>query len=158
MNLIIDGHNLVPHVSGLHLEDIDDEQQLISRLQHYCRIKRSKVNIYFDKASIGYGGSRSYGAVVAHFVQQGRTADDAIITHLQRLKKSAKNYVVVSSDRMVTAAARSMHAKVISSDDFARDLIKLPASQKAVPIQERELSEEELAYWQTMFEAKDLPE
>jgi predicted RNA-binding protein with PIN domain len=65
---------------------------------------------------------RRYGTLTAHFVRQGRTADDAIRDRLARLGASARKWRVVSSDRQVQAEARSHHAEAISSEEFARDL------------------------------------
>jgi len=78
MSILIDGHNLIPHLPGINLSDIDDEEQLINWLQSYCRLRRRKVTVFFDQAPAGFSGERDYGAVKAYFVRQGSTADDAI--------------------------------------------------------------------------------
>jgi len=43
--LIIDGHNLVPKIPGLHLKDEDDEVRLIELLQEYCRLARRQAEL-----------------------------------------------------------------------------------------------------------------
>ena len=83
MIYIVDGHNLIPKLPGLSLEALDDELRLIERLQVFCRIQRSSVQVFFDRAPAGYSGARSFGSVRAHFVPQGTIADDAIARHLQ---------------------------------------------------------------------------
>ncbi len=40
MPTIIDGHNLIPKVRGLSLQRLDDELELIQKLQTYCRVRR----------------------------------------------------------------------------------------------------------------------
>ncbi len=136
--IVIDGHNLIPKVPGLSLRDLDDEQILIDLLQRYIRQGRGakggaksgvskRIEVFFDRAPVGKAGVRSYGSLVAHFVQQGKTADEAICQFLSGLGKSARNVSVVSSDRQVQANARALHANVLSSEDFARQLAALPA-------------------------------
>jgi predicted RNA-binding protein with PIN domain len=130
MPYLIDGHNLIPKIPGLSLKSVDDEIHLIQYLQDFCRQSGKNVEVYFDNAPAGQAGTQSFGRVKAHFIRTGRTADDAIIARLRKLGRGAKNWQVVSSDRQVAAAARSMHAQVISSDTFANSLrTSAPESQ-----------------------------
>ena len=129
--LIVDGHNLIPKIPGLSLRDIDDEERLIALLQEYARIKRKKVLVFFDGAPPGQSGERVYGALRAHFVPTGRTADDAIRQYLDGMGKTARTATVVSSDRQVQANARELHARVLPSEDFARQIIELPTQSAA---------------------------
>ncbi len=122
MSYLIDGHNLIPKIPGLSLNSMDDETQLIQWLQEFCRQTQKTVEVYFDNAPAGQVRTQRFGQVKAHFIRAGHTADQAIITRLQRLGRSARNWSVVSSDRQVAAAARELHASVISSDDFVRFL------------------------------------
>lgn len=123
MPYIIDGHNLIPRIPGLNLASVDDEVQLIELVQEFCRLRRKQAEIYFDNAPPGQPRARHYGQVLARFVRQGRTADDAIRARLSRLGAGARNWTVVSSDQQVLLAARAARAQSITSDDFARLLI-----------------------------------
>jgi len=154
MQLIIDGHNLIPHLPGINLSDLDDEEKLISWLMRYCRIKRSKALVFFDQAPPGLSGVRSHGAVKAHFVRQGRTADDAIKVHINKLGRAVRNYTVVSSDRMVVAAARSLHAEVMSSDAFAKELMDLSEPKAENDPGSKPLSPEEVEDWERLFKTQ----
>lgn len=122
MPTIIDGHNLIPKVRGLSLQRLDDELELIQRLQTYCRVRRKSVEVYFDKAAPGRQGARSFGVVKAHFVSESSNADTAIRQALHKLGKKARNWEVVSSDRQVQAEARAAGVKVVSSEEFAVQL------------------------------------
>lgn len=126
--LVIDGHNLIPKIPGWSLRAIDDEEQLVQLLQRYTRVKRKPLLVFFDGAPVGQAGERKYGMVTARFVQLGKTADEAIHQHLLGLKKGARNVTVVTSDRMVQANARALGAAVLSSEDFARQLVDLHAT------------------------------
>ena len=119
MPYLVDGHNLIPK-AGLRLDSPDDELELVALLQDFARLKRQRVEVYFDGAPAGQAGMRQMGAVRAHFVRQGQTADNAIRARLNSLGKDAKNWVVVSSDREVQGAARANRARFISSEEFVK--------------------------------------
>ena len=121
MPYIVDGHNLIPRV-GLRLNDLDDEMALVEMLREFCRVKKKRVEIYFDGAPPGQNGTRKFGYVTAHFIRKGRTADDAIRDRLRKMGNSAKNWTVVSSDREVLNSARSVYAKRVLSDEFAQSV------------------------------------
>jgi uncharacterized protein len=154
MPYLIDGHNLVPRMPGLSLKLVDDEMRLVEWLQVFCQKRQKDVEVFFDQAPPGFQSSRKFGRVTAHFVRQGSTADAAIKSRLRSLGKSARNYTVVSSDLEVQDAARSSHAAVISSEDFARDLVRMSSEAPAVRQLDAPLSSEELAYWEGVFKGK----
>src|SRR5215510_9304953 len=106
MAYLIDGHNLIPKL-GLRLDAIDDEMELIAILQEFCRREHKQLEVYFDGAPAAHAGTRKLGAVTAHFVPLGKTADNAIRNHLKQLGKSAKNWIVVTSDHQVQVEARA---------------------------------------------------
>jgi hypothetical protein len=149
--LLIDGHNLIPWVSGINLADPDDEEQLVRVLQNYCRLQRKAVEVYFDRAPAGEAGVRRYGQVKAVFVRSGVTADEAIMVRLRVLGKRARNVLVVSSDRQVQQAARAVHAGVISSDEFASELQSLMNEEPELDPRNRLLTEEEMEEWEALF-------
>lgn len=152
MNYLIDGHNLIPKLPGLDLRLIDDEMKLVRLLQEYCRLSRNRVEVYFDNAPLGQAGRQKYSTVVAYFILQGRTADDAIRQRLVSLGKGARNWSVVSSDQQVLSEARAVHAGAIPSEQFARVLLKvirnITEAEKPPDIVP---SAEEIAAWQAEF-------
>ena len=124
MTLFIDGHNLIPKIPGMSLRQIDDEPKLADLLQIYARLRRKTIEVFFDGAPPGKAGRRAYGTVVAHFVPASMTADSAIRAALVELGKQTHAVTVISSDRMVQAEARSLGARVVSSEQFAREVVK----------------------------------
>lgn len=121
---IIDGHNLIPKIPGMSLGALDDELELAQRLQAFYRLQRKPVEVYFDRAPAGRQGSRKVGSVTVHFVREGLTADEAIRHRLRRLGGDARNWTVVSSDHQVQAEARAVHARVLTSEQFAQLLAR----------------------------------
>jgi predicted RNA-binding protein with PIN domain len=156
MSILIDGHNLIPKIPGLRLDDPQDEPKLILVLQEYCRQGGKTLEVYFDQAPPGQAGTRKFGMVTAHFIRQGRTADQAIQERLVRLGRQAANFTVVSSDRQIQAAAHSARAKVLSAEEFSAEIFA--ASKRATPLEAEkppgELSESEVEAWLEIFQPK----
>ena len=147
---LIDGHNLIPKL-GLSLRTVDDELQLISRLQEYCRAERKPVEVYFDGAPAGQAGTRKMGLVTAHFVRLGTTADDAIRVRLKSLGRGARNWTVVTSDRRVQTEARAVGASVISSDAFAEQVIASMRAGGQTSRKDAGMSDAEVEDWLRLF-------
>ena len=153
MPYLIDGHNLIPWL-GLHLDSFDDEQMLVARLQEFCRLRRAQVEVYFDGAPPGQPAHRKFGAVTAHFVRQGSSADAAIERRLAELGNAARNWIVVSSDHRVQNAAHAANAQVASSEEFAKLVAAAKPAPEANPNADRSLSPEEVEAWLTLFEGR----
>jgi len=157
MPYIIDGHNLIPEIPGLDLQDIDDELQLIEMLQEFCRLRRKQVDIYFDNAPPGQLRVQKFGHVTAFFTRAGQSADHAIAQKLHLLGKKARNWTVVSSDREVQASARAARATVITAQNFAIQLIQTISdsgtndSSSGEPV----MSPQELEEWLKLFGGDD---
>lgn len=153
MPYLVDGHNLIPHIPGISLTDLEDEQALISLLERFARQERTRIEVYFDQAPPSRAGSRAFGTVTVHFVRQGTTADQAIISRLNRIGKETKNWTVVTSDREIHAEARSFHSKILPSAEFA-GLILNPPNTSAIlgdKVEDPEISGEEVDYWLDQF-------
>jgi predicted RNA-binding protein with PIN domain len=156
MPYLIDGHNLIPKIPGLALQAIDDEIQLITLLQEFCRKTRKQAEVYFDNLPAGQPKARNYGNVIARFVRQGRTADAAIQARLSKLGPAARNWTVVSSDREVQAAARAARARVMRSETFAQKLVQtLDKTGVQSPREEGTLSTEEVDEWLDLFGSQE---
>lgn len=153
MPYLIDGHNLIPKL-GLHLDSFDDELDLLVRLQEFCRLRRAQVEVYFDGAPPGQVSTRKAGVVTAHFVRQGSSADAAIETRLIKLKNTAKNWTVVSSDGRVQRAAGAAHAGVMSAEEFSREMVKAQTMRMKKSKSESVLSPDEVEEWLKFFEKR----
>jgi uncharacterized protein len=154
MPYIIDGHNLIPKIKGLSLKSLDDEMQLVELLQVFSRVRRQAVEVYFDGAPLGQFGTRRMGTVTAHFVKLGRTADEAIISKLNKLGRSAKNQIVVTSDRRVQVEARASGAEVLPSEGFAKQLEAALEQRGSDGKENQPLSEQEVDEWLKVFGKK----
>ena len=153
MPYLIDGHNLIPKL-GLRLDSVDDEIELIGFLQEFCRLQRRDAEVYFDGAPVGQARTQKLGIVTAHFVRLGTTADSAIKIRLEKMGRAARNWIVVSSDHVVQASARVVHADVISSEQFA-ELLKSSSPRESKSTTETKLSPEEVDEWLKLFGKKE---
>lgn len=153
MPFIIDGHNLIPKIPGFSLKALDDEQELVDLLQEYCRLIRKQAEIYFDNSPPGQPHARNFGIVTARYIHESSTADEAIKRKLIRLGGAARNWTVVSSDRQVQAAARSAHARLIPSEEFAQMITnRLDKGERRTEEKENNpLSEDEVEDWLNLF-------
>lgn len=152
MAYLIDGHNLIPKIPGLNLTQMEDEMALIKVLQDYCQNRRKNVEVYFDGAPAGQARNQRFGLVSAHFVRKGMKADTAIIQRLRKLGRAAPNWIVVTSDRQIQAEAKALKAHVMSSEDFAKELMTAAGEdQKGMSGGDRQLSEGEIQEWLKIF-------
>jgi hypothetical protein len=150
MPYLVDGHNLIGQIPGLSLDDPDDELALVARLRSFCARTGKQVIVYFDGAPAGSAGPASTRGLTVRFVRRPRTADEAILAQLRRLGREAPNWTVVSSDRALQRAARSMGARSIGSEAYSRQLLAGGPSPPA-PEKPQGLTPEEVAEWQQLF-------
>jgi uncharacterized protein len=156
MILVIDGHNLIPKIPGLDLRDVDDEPKLIELMQEYCRLKRASAELFFDGALPGSASGSKLGAVHVHAIRKGLTADQAIIDFLAQKGKTAGNFTLVSSDLHVQSQVRALGAVILSSDQFARDLVNtLTRSDKSPSSSDKPLSPAEVDEWLEIFNSRN---
>jgi len=152
MQYIIDGHNLIPHVRGLSLRDLEDEQALIDVLTPFLRATSSRALVFFDKAAQGHEGKRNFGLVQAVFVPASQSADSAIENHIHKLGASARNQTLVSSDRRVQAAGRARHMAILSSAELAQKIQAQADSRgDCQATVEKQLTPDEIARWEELF-------
>jgi uncharacterized protein len=151
--LIIDGHNLVPHIPGLHLKDEDDEARLIEVVQEYCRLARRQAELFFDGSPEPGISNRKNGLVKVHYIKLGYSADDAIIQYLRNLGSDKSNWTVISSDHRIQNAALASGCKMMGSDVFSRLIIITLNSETAIQQRrEKPPSSGEIDEWLDLFD------
>jgi predicted RNA-binding protein with PIN domain len=148
MPYLIDGHNLIGRYPGISLEDPEDERKLLEVVAVFARYSRRKVIVFFDRGMDGAAPQFRAGRMVtAHFVPPPRKADDAIFDFL-RGRRDLRGYTVVSSDAEVRDRARRAGAKVVASEEFARQVRALiQKGEKEKPSEEPKDIEE----WLKLF-------
>jgi hypothetical protein len=156
MPYLIDGHNLIPKISGLSLQALDDELQLVELLQEFCRLKAKQAEVFFDKARPGQKQVLKVGRVKAHFVARAALPmtpfGSGWRSWVQRSQLDRR-----SSDRMVQAAGRAARAQVVSAEDFAKQIevaLQGERSNSRNTGQDASLSPDEVESWLKLFRGK----
>jgi predicted RNA-binding protein with PIN domain len=159
MNYMIDGHNLIGKLTSLDLGMVDDELRLIELLSRFSQHNHGNLEVYFDGAPPDQNGPQNFGRVKAHFVPRRQTADQAIIKRLSKLGKSARNWMVVTSDHSIQVAAHEAHARVMPSEEFARRMQRSlwTQSNEKASLADEPLSEQEVKEWLAIFKGKSNP-
>ena len=155
MPYLIDGHNLIGKLPDIHLDDPEDEIQLIEKLGDLFKRKRISGTVYFDQRGPGMKRKYKLGRLQVEFSTPPNTADSAIRFRLRQLKKDASNYIVVSSDHQIMDAARAAGAQVLDSQTFAQELDPSPLDSDESEKPQSPLSSDELRHWQKLFEGDD---
>jgi predicted RNA-binding protein with PIN domain len=119
--LLIDGYNLLACRDGsLNASRLSLEMRrkgLLDLLAAYVQVRPLRIRVVFDGTG---GASRSpqretYQGLEVVYSAAGATADDAI---RQTLRQRDREWLVVSSDREVAAAARQLGLASVGSADF----------------------------------------
>lgn len=151
MSYLVDGHNLIPKL-GIDLADENDERRLVEVLQNFARVTRkTRVEIFFDRKAAHSSAPNIASSLKVHFVKKPKIADDAILDRLRGMKNDGKNWTVISSDQYVQREAKSLGAKVMSSDDFARMVREELARAPQTGLSKPTLSRDDVDEWMEIF-------
>ena len=162
MEYYIDGHNLIPKLSGIRLSDDNDEQALLERLQEYARLSRRKLTVFFDKAPENKTRNGSYGTLQVVYVTHQTKADEEIIARVNKAGKTrAAEITVVSSDQHVQWQCHQAGAHTLPSEQFASEMNRIFShGEKTMkrsnqpPRIEAKLSAKEVDEWLKIFSEK----
>ena len=123
MHYLIDGHNLIAKLPDIDLSDPDDEIQLILKLRQWTAVSPKRVvTVYFDGGIPGgHNVNLSNSQVKVIFVSQGKTADSLLIARINRVPNPPE-YLLVTSDQEIIAAAKKRKMEHLRSEQFVQQL------------------------------------
>jgi uncharacterized protein len=152
MTYLIDGHNLIPKLPGMSLDQLDDEQELINQLAAFSARTSRQVEVFFDQGQVNSQRDYQRNRVHVHFVRKPMIADTAIISRLLGIGKAARNYTVVSGDHEVQNRARRLGAAILSSAEFAKRLLANSGSgEKGGSDSPPEKGKDDIQEWLDLF-------
>lgn len=122
MPVIIDGHNLIGKMSSISLADPQDEEKLVGMLARHLRHKRQKTIVVFDKGSEEDLAPSQKGPRLRIIFASPQSSADAIIMDMIKRDPNPKGLTIVTSDNEIRRCARRRRARLVSSEDFARQL------------------------------------
>jgi predicted RNA-binding protein with PIN domain len=140
MTILVDGHNLIGQMAGLHLDDPDDEERLMIRLRAYRARTGKPIVVYFD-AGMAYQSpaGRSNGGVIIRWAGTGRHADDLIARDVGR-HPNPRELTVVTSDRALQTRVRLGGARIMDAAAFAVELNRPAGTRRKSKAHRRSLS------------------
>ena len=155
---LIDGHNLIGTglIPGIHLEQEDDEAQLVAWLRARKSYIPGKVVVVFDGGIPGGTSLQlSGGGVTAVFAAQKRTDADTVIRNRARSSKTPKSVIVVTNDAGLRQKLTSTDVALMTARAFVslieenqdKQALARAKSQKEKP----HLSGRELDEWMDLF-------
>ncbi len=150
MLVLVDGHNLIGKLPDISLSEADDEARLITKLKRYRARTNRNIIVFFDSGgSYNLSSKRTKGGISIHYAPHNKTADDLIISHLQRARHP-QQILLVSSDKAIQQVARQVRARVVSSTDFSKELEIRPTFREEDET-DVQLSAEEIEAWLSLF-------
>lgn len=155
MRYLIDGHNLIGQLPDLSLADENDEAKLVLRLVEFAAGRKARIVVVFDHGMPAGRSALSRGPVEVVFAGSHTNADRVIKERLAGEKQPAQ-WIVVSNDREVIAAAKARKIATVRSSDFAGQMAVLaPRPQRrtgAPPADGPKLSADEVDAWLKLFD------
>lgn len=164
MTLIVDGYNL--YFTGMHPDAQEKHLQrirtaVIDAIGKYCAGRSIKAIIFFDG---GPGGKhmprvqRERGLEI-RFSEPVGDADQDIMRAVAK-SHNPSEIRVVTSDRKIRQFVEREGATVISAQEFAAELNKIPEDEEAPPPDEPRAkysapSQSEVNYWLRIFSQKE---
>lgn len=156
MHYLIDGHNLIAKLPDINLSDPDDEIKLVLKLRQWTAVSAKRVVTVFFDGGIpgGHNVNLSNAQVKVIFVSEGKTADSLLIARINRVKNPPE-FVLVTSDQAIIAAANQRQMKHERSDKFAlrlsTDRAERSQSRPTSPADDPVISDAEVAQWLDLF-------
>ena len=154
MRYLIDGHNLIARLRDIDLEDPDDEAKLVFKLRSFAARTGKKVTVVFDGGIPG-GVSKtlSTSRVTAKFAAAEHMTADQVLVRMIRKVKNPRDYCLVSSDREISDAARTLGMDCLTAAEFNR-LLTPEQSDDGEALDKDEnpqLSPQEVEAWLAIF-------
>ncbi len=155
MPLLIDGHNLIAQMPGLHLSDADDEAQLVLLLRKYAAQRRGRtIVVVFDHGVYGHPQRLDGYGVTCIFAHSPQDADAHLIRRIKAVTRP-REWTVVTADREIAQAAAARGIKVVDSRTFAQTLLgsaNPPRRQQRADVEKPEQAERsEVEEWLRLF-------
>lgn len=160
MIYLIDGHNLIAKMPDIDLDDPNDEVKLVLKLRSWAGAQQKRrLIVVFDKGLPGGRSKKlSTGNITAVFAPAGKTADAVLISRIHAVK-NPREYLLVSSDQKILAAAKRKRMPSMRSEDFVKEMTvdKRPSARQEITKPEAGaeddplVSDKDVAEWMELF-------
>ncbi len=151
----VDGYNLIhkiPELKALVERDLElARDRLVGLLAGFAAGRRAAVTVVFDGRR-GIAGTRGDSRSGVRVVFARTDADTCIKQMLER-ERSPKSWTVVTSDNSIRRHVADYGAKLMRSEELARELFPPPRPARPVRASDQTLSAAEVADWERWFAA-----
>jgi predicted RNA-binding protein with PIN domain len=128
MAYIVDGNNVMGQTPGWHRDKSGARRKLVEQLAEFARAKKARVAVVFDgEPDRLMPEASAHRGVKIFYAERGSNAD-ARIERLVESSADRRGLVVVTSDRRLAFAARSLGAATIRSGEFRLQIQQALAS------------------------------
>ncbi|MCX7973490.1 MAG: NYN domain-containing protein [Candidatus Aminicenantes bacterium] len=126
MPYLIDGNNLIGHISKFNQGDSRSRFDLMGQLYLFQRATRKRLIVIFDGPADQelLEECRLWPKFELLFPRPGEKADDLILNYLQKTRQP-RTIILVTSDRELQSIGRLRGAKLMTSQEFARQIRKV---------------------------------
>jgi predicted RNA-binding protein with PIN domain len=159
MPYLIDGSNLIGHISTLELSDPQSKLRLVSQLLKFQTTKKAKIILVFDGPPdpdlVGENFQKKEFAII--WPDREESADTIIKQTIEK-QTDLRHLYVVSSDREIKTFARVNRAKVLDCKDFhklMKTALKEYKESQALDKEDTTLSRLQVDHWLEIFGATD---
>jgi predicted RNA-binding protein with PIN domain len=159
MPYLIDGNNLIGHIPHLRLNDPQSRYRLVARLLIFQRRRKTKIVLVFDgPPDLNLFGEKYRRKKFAILYPDFDQNADTIIQEQVLKQTDLRNFFVVSSDREIKAFAKNKGAKVLTCQQFYRQLkavLKDYKNSLSLKKEDFSLSPFEVKQWLEIFDKKN---
>lgn len=150
LTYLIDGNNVIhanPDWEKTFNENPENAKNyLIQKVVDFFRDTKNQATIFFDGFTFVHSFSKiSNNVSIKH--SKNKTADETILITIEK-SKNRKNLVVVTNDVPLSSKAKLYQCRIISANDFIKNLTTPKKSSSDKPEQ---LSKSEIEYWLRLF-------
>jgi predicted RNA-binding protein with PIN domain len=159
MPYLIDGNNLIGHLSYLELADPRSKHRLVAQLFIFQRVTRKKITLVFDGApdSELCGEKFRSKKFLILYPDREQTADTIIKERIEN-QSDPRHLYVVSSDGEIKRFAKMSRARVLTCEEFGKHLkrsLKKYRESNAEKKVETRLTPLEVDHWMDIFGKSD---
>jgi len=151
--ILVDGYNLLYHFPELRRiieRDLEEAREgLLARLASYAEEKGVEVVVVFDGEGRLGGVAENRGGVKVIFSRPPEKADPLIKRMIDKMEWGM-DLVVVSSDNEIRSYARLSRVRMLSSHQFANEIVEKPFQEVEKKF-DPSMSQEELEEWMRLF-------
>jgi len=155
---LIDGNNLMGHISAFGLKDTRSRYRLIARLLIFQAIKKARVMLVFD-------GPPDPNIIDSEFRERPFSViypppeenADSVIKDIISKQTDLRHFFVVSTDRDIRKYTRMQGAKSLTCNEFSRQLNEARKEYRKLSEMEKDVtlpSPLEVDHWEKIFKTE----